>query len=183
MDRPLKRPAQPGSVQAECGPLDQTSGGSVEQLFHRLSVPLKRYAIGLGFRPEEADEAVQEGFLRLQVAFSRHELVHNPAAFLHTVIRHLLIDCARLQNRFDDYAGHLQIEAPGPQCVHSDSSADLLRLAQGLLSPRETEVFTLRREGKSYGEISASLGIRPATVGALVSRAMFKLRRHAGRSK
>jgi RNA polymerase sigma-70 factor (ECF subfamily) len=155
-------------------------GVSVEQVFHRLSTPLRRYGIGLGFSPEEAEEAVQEGFLRLQAAFLRHEPVHNPDAFLHTVVRHLLIDSARLRNRFDAYAGQL-LHARQQSGDQPKMSADLRRLAEALLSPRESEVFNMRRDGRSYAEISTELGISRGTVGALVSRAVAKIRRHAKR--
>ncbi len=155
------------------------AGATVEDLFHRFSGQLKRYGIGLGFPPEEAEEAVQEGFLRLQGALNRRETVHNPGAFLHTVVRHLLIDSARLNVRFDCYAG----QAPA-QCSHNGgiggaNTEDLLRLAGALLTPRENEVFKMRWAGLSYREIATELGISRGTVGALVSRATAKVRRRA----
>jgi DNA-directed RNA polymerase specialized sigma24 family protein len=39
----------------------------------------------------------------------------------------------------------------------------------------------MRRDGRSYAEISTELGISRGTVGALVSRAVAKIRRHAKR--
>jgi RNA polymerase sigma-70 factor (ECF subfamily) len=185
MDRQINIPAQADSTRAEphqSADAPAAAGGvSVEQVFHRLSAPLRRYAIGLGFSPEEAEEAVQEGFLRLQAAFLRHEPVHNPDAFLHTVVRHLLIDSARLRNRFDACAGQLVHHARQHSGAPAKMSADLCRLAEALLSPRETEVFNMRRDGRSYAEISTELGISRGTVGALVSRAVAKIRRHAKR--
>lgn len=158
------------------------AGATVEDLFHRLSGQLKRYGVGLGFPPEEAEEAVQEGFLRLQGAFNRQETVHNPGAFLHTVVRHVLIDSARLNVRFAFYDGQATADCGQNGRAGGADTEDLLRLAGALLTPRENEVFTRRWAGLSYREISAELGISRGTVGALVSRAIGKVRRCARHS-
>lgn len=49
-----------------------------------------------------------------------------------------------------------------------------------LLAPRELECVRLRIEGMRYDEIAAALDIRPGTVGALLARAVTKLRRTFG---
>lgn len=178
MERGHDNPVEIGSELIESGGSQSSQTRvTVEDLFHQFSDQLKRYGIGLGFPPEEAEEAVQEGFLRLQSAFSRHETVHHPGAFLYTVVRHVLIDSARLKVRFDCYEG--QDSAPRDQVGRTSgaSSRDLLRLAAALLTPRENEVFRMRWSGRTYREISSELGISSGTVGALASRAVAKVRR------
>jgi len=162
-----------GALPGACRP---AAPRTVEDLFHEFSGPLKRYGVRLGFLPEAAEEAVQEGFLRLQGAFVRHEPVHNPGAFLHTVVRRLLIDTARASGRFDSYVAR---QKPAPRLgdgANSPDAAGLFRLADAVLSPRENEVVTLRRHGRSYQQISSELGISRGTVGALMSRALVKIR-------
>lgn len=179
MKRPNGSPDTIDASGAHPGASRATAARTVEDLFQQFSEPLNRYGVGLGFRPEEAEEAVQEGFLRLQGAFVRHEPVHNPGAFLHTVVRHLLIDMARANGRMDSY---LARQDTAPSCEDGTSApdtADLFRLAGAVLSPRESEVIALRRGGRSYQEISTELGISRGTVGALVSRALAKIRQLA----
>lgn len=170
------QPFEPGGAKAS------QSGATVEELFGHYSDQLIRYGIGLGFVPEEAEEAAQEGFLRLQRAFRRHESIHNPGAFLHTVVRRLLIDASRQKTRIERYDGQAIAHSAQAGNTQATDTEDLLRLARTLLTPRESEVFTRRWRGQSYREISAELGISRGTVGALVSRAISKVRRSARHS-
>jgi RNA polymerase sigma factor (sigma-70 family) len=48
------------------------------------------------------------------------------------------------------------------------------------LSERELECLQLRTEGLSYEEIGEAMDVRIGTVGAMLSRAHEKIRRHAG---
>lgn len=170
------QPFEPGGAKAS------QPGATVEELFGHYSDQLIRYGIGLGFVPEEAEEAAQEGFLRLQRAFRRHESVHNPGAFLHTVVRRLLIDAARQRMRIERFDGHALAHCNQAGNTRGTDAEDLFRLARALLTPRESEVFTRRWGGQTYREISAELGISRGTVGALISRAISKVRRSARHS-
>lgn len=67
---------------------------------------------------------------------------------------------------------------PTPEELHaSGEEQDRVRAVLRRLRPRDAELLLLRHEGLAYGEIAAALGLNPASIGTLLSRAQQTFRK------
>lgn len=68
-------------------------------------------------------------------------------------------------------------ELPSSQDTEADfQRVEISQRALSLVTPREAECLRLRAEGFRYREIAQVLGIEPGTVGALLARAVARIR-------
>jgi RNA polymerase sigma-70 factor (ECF subfamily) len=139
------------------------------------------YACQLTGSPEEAQDAVQEAFLRFFVERRYGRMIENPRAWLYLVLRNYLLDRIK--------AAPARREVPTADvdslaAQRQDDPEELVQQSQTAheiaqaLSDREFRCLSLRGEGLSYAEIAEAMAIRTGTVGALLARAQIKLRRH-----
>jgi RNA polymerase sigma-70 factor, ECF subfamily len=143
---------------------------------------LFRYALYLAKRRETAEDLLQEAFLRYFQTLKAGEQIQNRQSWLYRVVRNCFL---ALKERDEDSRSDIldpnladRRGSPGP----SYDRVQMLRQLIRSLSPRESECVRLRAEGLSYAEISAVLGIRSGTVGALLTRAVEKCQRLLGKS-
>lgn len=130
---------------------------------------------------EDADDLIQEAFLRLQV-YCREHTVENPEAFLVRTALNLSTDQARCVRRQRTDAGVLEKlvlidPSPSPDAVYAGQKR-LMHWKRGLeaLSPRRREVFLLNRlEGYSFSQIAERLGISLSMVEKHAARAILFL--------
>jgi RNA polymerase sigma-70 factor (TIGR02957 family) len=116
----------------------------------------------------EAEDLVQEAFLRLHRARDRGEDIQSPRAFLATVVTRLAIDYLRsARTRREQYVGDWLPEPvladPGPGPEERAELADSLSMAFGVvletLTPLERAVFLLREVfDYSYAEVADVVG-------------------------
>jgi RNA polymerase sigma-70 factor (ECF subfamily) len=139
----------------------------------------------------EAEDIVQEAFLRYHRAVSEGADVQSPRAFLSTVTTRLAIDhCRSAQTRRETYIGEwlpepllTDVSAPADPARHAED-ADSLSMAFLLvlerLSPVERAVFLLRDVfAYDFAEIAQIVGKSEANCRQLVVRA----RRHVVQDK
>jgi RNA polymerase sigma factor (sigma-70 family) len=149
----------------------------IRPLFQKL----RRLLRSRGRSVEDADDLIQEAFLRLQV-YCREHTVEKPEAFLVRTALNLSTDQARHdRSQPVDYGGfdHLTLidPSPSPDAVYAGQKR-LLHWKQGLaaLSPRRREVFLLNRlDGFSFPQIAAQLGISLSMVEKHAARAVLFL--------
>jgi RNA polymerase sigma-70 factor (TIGR02957 family) len=137
----------------------------------------------------EAEDAVQETFLRLHHTLQRGEGVESPRAYLSTVITRLCIDQLRsARARRESYVGEWL-----PEPMVADSHADPARQAEKAdslslaflvllesLSPQQRAAFLLREVfDYPFGEIARILDTSEDNVRQLVARA----RRHVAQRR
>ncbi len=134
-----------------------------------------------GATHDEADDLVQEAFLRLQ-GYERAHAVHSKEAFLVTAAVNLTIDKARRGKRspFDalsrDVAA-IPANAAGPDEILSARSS-LRRLEEGMarLPERTRRILLSRRlDGTGYREIADAEGMSVSAVEKQVARATLAL--------
>ena len=137
-------------------------------------------------RWSEAEDAVQDAFLRWQAANQAE--IETPAAWLTTVVVRLCLDrMRRAKAAREVYVGPwlpepvLTMEGGELREADMDSFADDLSLGLMVvlerLGPEERAAFILREAfDSSYGEIAAALGKNEAAVRQLVSRARDRVR-------
>jgi RNA polymerase sigma-70 factor (ECF subfamily) len=157
-----------------------------DELYARLRPLLFSIAYRMVGSVSEAEDLVQEGFVRLHQQRARGEEVHEPKAFLSTVVTRLAIDHLRSARvRREAYVGPWLPEpivtddspeadpAAHAELADSLSLAFLVVLEQ--LSPLERAAFLLREVfGYGYDEIAGIVGRSQDSCRQLVSRA----RRH-----
>jgi RNA polymerase sigma-70 factor (ECF subfamily) len=131
---------------------------------------------------DEADDLIQEAFLRLQV-YRRERHVREPEAFLVRTVRNLSVDALRRKTQRGVHVAveserlHLVDPHPLPDEVLATQQR-LQRLRAGLaaLPPRTREVVLLQRiEGFSYGQIAARLGVSVSAVEKHIAKAALFL--------
>ena len=150
---------------------------------------LYRYAISLTHDPSEAEDLVQEAFLRGVRAFQQLRPDSNLKSWLFTILRNIRLNQLRQDRsrprRVDDIG-----EEPGDLSTLRDESAKDpyasyiatvqqadVRRAVDSLSPAYREVIVLREfEDLSYEEIAQVLECPTGTVMSRLARARDKLR-------
>jgi RNA polymerase sigma-70 factor (ECF subfamily) len=151
-------------------------------LYEKDAPGMLRYAARVARNQEAAQDAVQEAFLRLFIARSAGQQIRQPRAWLFRVLHNHVLDQERAGSRNDIGLDSLR-NTPGPGRTPETDYGRIEALERALgttLSPREVECVRLRAEGLQYDEIAEALGLRPGTVGALLTRAHKKMRQAAG---
>lgn len=163
----------------------QGDGDAFRVLVERHS----RRAFQLAFRmtgnEQDAEDVVQESFLRAYRQLGRFEARANFATWLHRIVANCAVDVMRTrhakQRRFSDpldEAGPLPSDLPGPQrLAESGEMKERVNVALAALSPLERAAFALRHhEGRSIEEIGRTLGLGVSASKHAVFRAVKKLR-------
>ena len=146
-----------------------------------------RLAYRMTGNEQDAEDVVQESFLRAYRQLGRFESRANFGTWLYRIVANCSVDLMRSkQARHDQVRGQSLDEAaelpaadlPGP--YRMAQSAEIERCVQDALaelSPLERAAFTLRHyEGRSIDEISAALGLGASAAKHSVFRAVKKLR-------
>ena len=161
--------------------------------FRALVETHSRSAFRLAFRmtgnEQDAEDVVQESFLRAYRQLGRFESRANFGTWLYRIVSNCSVDVMRSkQARHDQVRGDSldqegaaelpAVDQPGPERIAE--SAEIERRVQHALqelSPLERAAFTLRHyEGRSIDEISATLGLGTSAAKHSVFRAVKKLR-------
>ena len=161
--------------------------------FRALVETHSRQVFRLAFRmtgnEQDAEDVVQESFLRAYRQLGRFESRANFGTWLYRIVSNCSVDLMRSkQARHDqvrgdslDQEGAVElpaVDAPGPERMAQSAEIDRrVQAALQDLSPLERAAFTLRHyEGRSIDEIGATLGLGTSAAKHSVFRAVKKLR-------
>ncbi len=156
------------------------SDGDVMRWFDQLRGPLRRYLICSGANAPDADDAVQETFLRLHRHLGNQGDRSNLYGWVFQVARNYLRDERKSARRRRTVGMESALTAADPQRgpekdVLAAERGRLLHAAIEKLSGQQRECMLLRASGLRYREIAEVLGVSTAGVGSLVQRAMERL--------
>jgi RNA polymerase sigma-70 factor (ECF subfamily) len=156
-------------------------------LVERHSRSVFRLAFRMTGNEQDAEDVVQESFLRAYRQLGRFESRANFGTWLYRIVANCSVDLMRSKqarhdqvrgDSLDDLMEMPAADAPGPERMAQ--SAEIQRRVQAALealSPLERAAFTLRHyEGRSIDEISAALGLGTSAAKHSVFRAVKKLR-------
>jgi RNA polymerase sigma-70 factor, ECF subfamily len=156
-------------------------------LYDDLRPALCAYLCTLGVSSDQAEDVIQETFLRL-VRFRFERSTHeNLRAWLFRVAHNLSMDVHRFQRRWshnNDEQSHTIIRHradPGPtpeQQVILDERRRQFEDAFAQLTPKQQQCVLLRAEGFRYREIALTLGVSVQRVGELMQRSISLLEVH-----
>lgn len=171
----------------------QAQAGDAEAfraLVERHSRNIFRLAYRMTGNEHDAEEVVQETFLRAYRRISHFEARSNFGTWLYRIATNCSYDLMRTRHRHEekrepeDPEGSeavLQLAADGPtpdRVVFSAEVQQRVSTAMADLSAMERAAFVLRHfEGRSIEEISKALGLRAGATKNSIFRAVQKLRR------
>jgi len=146
-----------------------------------LVVKLRRLLRSRGRSVDDADDLIQEAFLRLHL-YCQERTVRTPEAFLVRTALNLSADQYKRERQMRTETGTLEKLTlvdpnPAPDVIYA-SQKRLLRWMAGIdaLSPRQREVFLLNRaEGYSFTQIADRLGITLSMVEKHAAKAVLFL--------
>ena len=127
----------------------------------------------------EAEDAVQELFLKLWSGRDTLDGIRSPKGYGLQVLRNLCLDRIRRSRKMETPAVLPEPEWPGRQDEAVDEKQRLAKVLDAIksLPDRQREVLTLRTlDGLSYEEISRRTGINQLTLRVLLSHARRKLK-------
>lgn len=154
-----------------------------EKRFHRdylsLAETLYRVAFYLLESEAEAEDAVQELYLKLWGMRDRLDEVQLPKAYSIRLLKNLCLDRIRAARHLRFPATLPEPEAVPPQDDALDARRRLDQVLAGIksLPDRQREILLLRTmEGLSYTEIAHRTGMAPPTLRVLLARARKTLK-------
>lgn len=148
-------------------------------------------AFGLAFRitgdERDAEDVVQESFIRAFRQLGRFESRSNFGTWLHRIVVNCSMDAlrtrhARREERAIDPAADLGevVSSAGPSPERLARSAEIRRrieASMASLTPQERTAFALRHwEGRSIDDIGRTLGLQTSAAKHAVFRAVKKVR-------
>ena len=156
-------------------------------LVERHSQPIFRVAYRMTGNEHDADDVVQETFLRAYRQLDRFEERANFGTWLHRIAINCALDLLRARGRLDRYYGGDPEDAEMSGSIRSEAEQDRLLISAELreqvaaamerLSGNERTAFVLRHfEGMPVEEIGKTLGIQVNAAKHTIFRAVRKLR-------
>jgi RNA polymerase sigma-70 factor (ECF subfamily) len=165
----------------EPGLLGQPS--RIVELYDDLRPSLYGYLVCFGLEPQEADDIIQEVFLRLFRVLQSGGEVRNPRSWAFRVAHNLSLNLMKRERRLVSEADPLNAgqataatTAPNPEEVYlKKEQMRLLDAAMRHLTMRQWQCVHLRAEGLRYREIAEVLGSTPSGVAQSLKRAVERL--------
>ena len=149
-----------------------------EQLYAEMKQPMFVVAYRTTMSQEDAEDAVQDAFVRL-LRSPKTETVHNGRAYLFQTVRNAALDIVQKHNR------EIAMADPGEVrqgFVTRDGGSDI-GAALETLAAEERQIVSLRLEARlGYSEIARIMGISSATAFRRYRAAIRSLQEYYGRS-
>jgi RNA polymerase sigma-70 factor, ECF subfamily len=159
----------------------------VIELFRELRLPLYGYLIGIGVQSHEAEDIIQETFLRLHQQWAQGGKINDPRPWVFRVAHNLSMNLHRSSRWFvsgpeseDTDEQRVPLDSPDHRPTPEDfyMRKELLqRLDAGMarLTEQQSQCLQLRVEGLKYREIACVMGIGISSVAELIQRAILRL--------
>jgi len=169
---------------------------SISALYAQEFSDLRRHIVRKLHNRCEAEDVVQDAYMRILTMPAGHAVLRNAKAFLFTVASNLAVDTVRRQQRqrrifptmnetstaFEGDA--LEVICPRRSTEDQVDAAMRLKCVVGALADLPAtcrQAFTLHKlEELSYAEVAAKMGITVSMVEKHLSRALQHLRNHLG---
>jgi RNA polymerase sigma-70 factor (ECF subfamily) len=150
-------------------------------LFADEGTALYRFCRTLLRTQEEAEDVVQDAFLKLLRHLQNGGDRRNLRAWLFTVAANGCRDRIRTRRRWLPWS----VDTDSRTVEVPDEIVDLApaRRALAALVPRDRLLLSLRAQGLSYADIALAAGIRPGSVGRLLARAVDRWKRETAKRK
>jgi RNA polymerase sigma-70 factor (ECF subfamily) len=151
--------------------------GDVLALFEEHGAAVYRFALVLLRHHHDAEDVVQDTFLKLLDHLGAGGARTNVRGWLFTVAANGCRDRMRRRGRWIPWTPVNDRETEPPSLPDEDGTRKAVRHAMSRLSPRDRLLVALRAQGLSYREIAAAARVRPVSVGRLLARALHRWER------
>lgn len=148
------------------------SAGAVRDLFDAHGAAVYRFAAVLLRHHQDAEDVVQETFLKLLRHLDAGGDATNIRGWLFTVAAHAARDRQRRRGRWVPWLPAYEAHVAPASLPDEDGRLQSARDALRRLPDRDRLLLLLRAQGLSYRDIAAAAGIRPTSVGRLLARAV-----------
>jgi RNA polymerase sigma factor (sigma-70 family) len=149
-------------------------------LVHQLNRKLYGYAFRILRNQEEAEDAVQEVFIKLWKMNEKLSEYNSIDALATTMTKNYCIDQIRKLKHFhqEEFNGQVNLSAPSPhEQMENRESGDILNTIIDNMPEQSAELVKLREiDGLSYEEISSQTGINVNSIRVTISRARKYIR-------
>ena len=152
------------------------------QFFDIYKEKLFTFVYGLTHSKVDAEEVLQDVFLKLWESRSRLKEIDNPQAYIFRMTRNRTLDLlsriGRDQKLIKQLWANIRMsEEFTEQILQARESQKLIREAMTELSDRQRKIVELsREEGLSHDEIASKLGLSKQTIKNHLSEALKKIR-------
>ena len=156
----------------------------IKEIWLPLSDRFYRVAYHILESQEDAEDAVQELYLKLIKSPAKFSEIQDPAAFGITILRNICIDIIRRREKRKSEELHEYMIADESSPDKAAAEKDKLRvLIQeiGRLPQKQSMVLKMRAiEGLEYDEISQRTGLSQVNIRVLISIARKTLKKNMG---
>ena len=169
------------SEAALVGRLQRGDERALAELYDRLGTHVYALALKLLRSPEEAEEVVQDTFLKLYEADSYKTLERSPRAYIYTIARNLALSRLRKRQVRPTKAEEWDVYDPRsdlaePQSADHESKLLAERLLAYLSDDERALVEDSFYEGYTHSQLAKRTGLPLGTVKSKLRRALLKLR-------
>lgn len=145
---------------------------AAQELFEAHGAAVYRFAVVLLKHSQDAEDCVQETFLKLLRHLADGGDTSNIRGWLFTVAAHAARDRQRGRMRWTPWLPAHDRRVPPPALPDEDGRLKQARTALAMLEPRDRLLLALRAQGLSYREIASAATLKPESVGRLLARAV-----------
>jgi RNA polymerase sigma-70 factor (ECF subfamily) len=150
-----------------------------QSLYRALYADIYRFIFGMTGNGAEAEDLTQETFLKLFQHLRRNGGLTNHKAWTYRVATNLTCNLLKRRTIFRKLLerqrmSHVDHNDAERQCIKAQEVKQV-RAALDNLSLRDRSILMLYQENLSYNEIASALGIKPSSVGKILSRARRRL--------
>ena len=147
------------------------ASSDARDLFRQHGAAVYRFALVLVRQHQDAEDVVQETFMKLLQHLQAGGNADNLRGWLFTVAAHAARDRQRRRLRWLPWTLKAEPSTAPAALPDEDGRYRALRDALRGLSDRDRLLLALRAQGLSYREIAAASGIKDSSVGQLLARA------------
>lgn len=152
------------------------------ELYHNTDKTIYSFILSIVRNPQDAEEIMQETFLKVWTSASSYQSQGKPLAWMFTIARNLCYMRFRERKHQADIGlDELTGEEAGAVCLPLENLADamVLQSALKILKEEERQIVLLHAAaGLKHREIAANLQLPLSTVLSKYNRAMKKLQKH-----
>lgn len=157
----------------------------VVALYDELRPSIFGYLCSIGIHPEQAEDVIQETFLRLFRDFTDELVADGVRPWVFRVAQYVIADEHRKSKRLLDLDAHAErvIDLRVDPSLNPEESlarkeqANRLFAAVTHLPEQQRQCLHLRAEGLRYREIATALGVSIPRVAVLLEKALARLAR------
>ena len=149
------------------------------RLFNEHGGAIYRFCRSMLRNESEAEDVVQETFLKLLQHLKADSVRSNTRSWLFTVAANACRDRMRWRMRWLPWSEEEDQRTVPPS--EDDEDRQRARATLRQLAPRDRMLLSLRANGLSYREIAVATGIREQSVGRLLARAVDRWKRAVDR--